>query len=268
MLGGLERADAPKDFNFQLKARIARTQPNNYQTRFFPALRYVLPLGFVVVLLSFIALSGLYFVDKNSIAPVAIKETPTPAANVALPANKFIEEKQTVSENLPFVEEIPVGKKLKPIERQISDKQTTAFENKNQGRSKDLLPKSPKVLLPNEKNPGGGSNDSALTNPEVITPPEFDTNRVVNSTVNPDSATVGDVNELLKTIGIVANSLKVVSVGKNSPAGRSGIKAGDILEAVDGKKITDDALRGKQLDIKTLTVLRDGERLEIVLQNK
>ena len=67
MLGGLGQIEAPGNFNFGVKARIANAKTGDYQTQtgFFPALRYIMPLGFVIVLLSFVALSGLYFVGTQ-----------------------------------------------------------------------------------------------------------------------------------------------------------------------------------------------------------
>ena len=44
------------------------------------------------------------------------------------------------------------------------------------------------------------------------------------------------------------------------------MKISDVIEAVNGKKITGDLISGEQINVKTLTVLRNGETKEIVLQ--
>ncbi len=53
MIEDLPRVDAPKNFDFRVKARIADAKPTNFQPRFFPVLRYVLPLSLAVLILGF-----------------------------------------------------------------------------------------------------------------------------------------------------------------------------------------------------------------------
>ena len=263
MLGGLERVETPPDFNFQLKARIARAKPDDYKTGFFPALRYILPLSFGVVLLSFVALSGLYFVDQNS--PV-VNESSNPPINTSVPEDSFVEPNPPiVTENKPPGEEIPVNESVNKQPEVLSKKPDVA--QNNSGGSKDLPNKTANVIVPGEKDPGGGSDDYAANTPAVRTPPGLNSNQKVEIPVNSNMTTT-DLNGLLEITGIKTASQKVISVQPDGVADRSGVKVGDIIEAINGKKITGDKFSGQSLGVKTLTVLRGGERREIVLGNQ
>ncbi len=261
MLGGLPRIETPKDFNFQLKARIARARPQDYQTGFFPALRYILPLSFAVVLISFVALSGLYFVDLNTASPVAVSETPNLPLKTDLPVNSFVEAESVVGENNP------------PIEENVSNRleRKPEIARTDRGGSRDLGQSPPRVISPPvtsvEEENGGGSSDSALTQPKVINPQGFDPTQKIETILNPNVTTT-DINNLLEIAGVKLDSLKVVSVEKNSVADRSGIKIGDAVESINGNKINSNIISGERIEVRTLTVLRGGERVEIVLQNK
>ncbi len=265
MLGGLQRVETPPDFNFQLKARIARAKPDDYRTGFFPALRYILPLSFAVVLISFVALSGLYFVDRNSTPPVASEQIQNPPANPDLPVNAFTDTNAVADVRKPD-EEIPVNKPV--IKQAETANRNAAVAQNDVGGSKDLPTLAPRIISPpDKKDPGGGSDDHAVGPPKVITPPGLDPNQKIEPTVTP-IVTTTDLNGLLEITGIKTASQKVISVKPDGVGDRSGVKVGDKIEAINGTKITGDKFSGQNLGVKTLTVLRGGERLEIVLGNQ
>ncbi len=61
---------------------------------------------------------------------------------------------------------------------------------------------------------------------------------------------------------------RVKSVKKESVAERSGVKVGDLVEAIDGEKVSGDVVRGKKLEGKQITVLRGTEKVEITFDNQ
>lgn len=271
MLGGLNRVEAPKDFDFQLRARIARSKPEDYrQTGFFPALRYILPLSAILVVLSVVALSGLFLVDSNSIPSVAVSETPNPLVNAAMPINNFVEPKEISAEKSPLVNNAPVYEtnSLKPA---TLDQRPEVAGKKIEGGSKDSPHEKPNVVItPENEDSGGGLRDRDFTfgSPKVFTPSGIpNPNQKTETNSNQNNAQT-KISDILSMLGIKANSLKVVSVQKSSIAERSGVKVGDVIEAINGKKITGDTLEGKEVSVKSLTVLRNGERQEITLSNK
>ena len=66
-----EPVAAPKDFDFRVKARIANAKPGDFQSRFLPVLRYVLPLSVVGLILAFVIFNGFYSFDNKTVPQVA-----------------------------------------------------------------------------------------------------------------------------------------------------------------------------------------------------
>jgi membrane-associated protease RseP (regulator of RpoE activity) len=286
MLGSLGQVKAPGNFNFGVKARIADTKSGNYQTQtsFFPALRYVLPMGFVIILLSFVALSGLYFVGTQETPMASEQQTSTtPVKNEDLPkddlavSNKTDEDQITSSQqdNLLIADkDIKSGEKNSDVlVPEIKfEKQKIAIRTDNKVLVADNKDKKPEIVNTTviENEDDTRSKDSAGTSSPTIIQPEFDSNKKVDAPVNPDSVKPTDIKEVLELSGIGTSTekgrLKVTSIRKNSIAETSGVKVGDLIEAINGKKITDEPLQGKTINIETITVLRNGETKEIAFK--
>jgi len=267
MIDGLQRVDAPTDFDFHVKARIAKSKSAAFQQRFFPVLRYVLPLGLVVLILGAVIFNTTDFRDSNSTQiveslpqmPVAGQtssgnfSTPEQIVVVATPQQPSPNE-NTVAENL----------NLKPA---ASEKEIQFVAEKS---TKKLLTESRKA---NPKNSGGGSREFSLTSPDA---PKLPLGINPNQTIEP-SPNTGNLNpitdvQILDFIGIETVSekggKKVKAVKPDSLAERSGVEPGDLVEAIDGKRIGDKAFVLDTAEIKKLTVSRGAAKKEIVLQNK
>ncbi len=68
---------------------------------------------------------------------------------------------------------------------------------------------------------------------------------------------------------VLENGKRVVKAVRPKSSGEmSTIKSGDIIEAIDGKKLTDKSIPGKKIEGKTLTVMRGTEKKEISLRNQ
>jgi hypothetical protein len=252
LLGNLQRVDAPKDFDFRLKARIANSEAKDFQPRLFPVLRYAAPLGLAIIILAVIVVNNLYSVDNGSIQ-VAENNVQNQIRSVNMPDNSAPKEtliaettpQSIVAENLTTNPPVSTNKK-----------ETKTFSKNFELAANSGKPKNDKPQADNN----GGSRDSALSNTNVLMPKGFGGNNSVQ------------VKEVLEIIGIKANfagnQWKVESVGENTVAGNSGVKANDVIEAIDGKTLTGETIPAKSYGGK-LTVLRGGERLEIkLLQNK
>ena len=257
LLGGMERVEAPKDFDFKLKARIANTEPQSFQPRLFSVLRYAAPLALAVIILAVIVLNGLYSTDNNAVQ-VANKIVPSPVENVSLPANSEPKEQFIAVSNST----------LANTETAAADKREASVFPADTALNEQS--KKPKIQNRNFEN-NGGSKDSALTPKEVILPPGLNPNKKVE--IPKDFLNVKTdtpVREILSLIGIEAsfsdNKWKVESVKQNSRAERSGVKANDVIEAIDDNKIATETISTKNINGK-LTVVRGGEKLEIKLQN-
>jgi membrane-associated protease RseP (regulator of RpoE activity) len=258
MLGGLDRVEVPKDFDFQLNARIARGRPSNGLVRLFPSMQFVLPLALIVFVISVVALSGLFYTNRSPVEPVAINDVAVPNES-----NKQIYAAPA--------EEIIVGKNEVPPSETESGNSSLAA-NKLTGVTKkiDETNRNLRTAPPNptpDVDEGGGSRDSAVRSTPPLIQPEFDSNRKVEGPAIPRTATVTKLGEVWNLIGITVDGFKVTGVGKSSVAERSGVKIGDVIQAIDGKNITTDSISDEQINVRSITVVRKGAKQEIPLKN-
>jgi len=255
LLGNLERVDAPKDFDFKLKARIANAEPNDYKPRLFPFLRYAAPLGLAILILAMVVVSGLYSTDVNSVQ-VADNTVQTPIENVILPDNSQPKEEFVATSNST------AANSEKPDAPSFAANAELAEKTKK-----------PKIQNRNADNNGGGSKDFSFTPKSPILPPGLNPDKEVEipkdfKNLNSDTS----VKDILSIIGIEAsfekNRWKVNSVKQNSRAERSGVKANDVIEAIDENRLATETISTKNVNGNKLTVVRGGEKLEIKLQEK
>ncbi len=269
MIKNLPRVNAPKDFDFRLKARIANAQPTEFQPRFLPVLRYVLPLSVVVLVFAFVIINGVYFAEKTQIAG---NTQPIPVESKIITTN----DSQILS---PEVAKAPVES---APDKDIAD----SSESKVQVKKKESIPveetnfvavksqKKPQPELPKAKDAdeGGGSHDSAASYLKVITPNGIHVNDVVETSPNNEHKNDILTKQMLLPLGIEIVSengkRRVQSVKKESIAERSGVKVGDLVEMIDGEKVSGDAVHDKKLEGKQITVLRGTEKVEITFDNQ
>lgn len=267
LLGGLKRVEAPNDFDFRVRARIAKSSSRDFQPRFLPVLRYVLPLGVVLMVSAGFVFNSVYSGDSANNPIVAVKNTPS-----------TLNQNQTIQANPPednsALSSPPASENFVAAAAPIKNRTTAVSNVAQQADGKKSVAKTDVKISPENSAPdGGGTRYSALTPPKrVITPPGISLDKTVGdptSFVKPKSLTA---REILLQIGIEAiyenEKWKVLSVQENSPAKRSDIKNGDSVTAIDGEKLTDKPLSTKIIEGKKLTVERGTQRIEIRLDPK
>jgi hypothetical protein len=254
MLGDLARVDAPKNFDFQLKARIKSAKPQDFAApRLFPILRYAAPLALAIVVLAAVVINGLYSFDNGSVATVDDK-LPKPAVeNTSLTNNSPQEEKIVAKDTSPATntEIFPAIS----INSNKPEKRTFSRDSELAGNIKK--PKNSEAQTRNN----GGSFEQTSKNPGVLLPNGFSPNNSFS------------VKGILSINGIEADfsnkKWKVKSVAQNSIAERSGVKVNDVIEAINDKKLSAETIDSEgPLNVKKLTVARGREWLEINLQNE
>ena len=241
MLGSLKRVDAPGDFDFRVKARIAKGAPVNIGAKWFPNwVSAAVPLVLVLSAAGYFGIRSIYAPAEN-LQPIAEEQQPvfssiteTPPQAVTEPAaNKILlaqmNEKPANPAN-PGTNAVILSKKL------ISP---TASSNRKTGGSIDMTQREgrPKNLRkPREfENPGG----------------------------------IG-AKEILSQIGLDINysetSWKVGGVRQNSVAERSGLKSGDVIEAINDQNLTEKATLTTPFSGKSIRVRRDGVSVYLELK--
>ncbi len=266
MIGKLKRIDAPKDFDFRLKARIANAAPTDFQPRFLPVLRYVLPLTAILLISAFVVLNGFYFADNQAVSQVAdnvpqmnIEQVSSPPI-MPFPVEQSANVSNSAKEKI-FVADVSNQKTVQEVEKVTKKKAPLV-----------AIKKTPVEIVPREnvKDGKGGSLISAGTLPSVFTPPGINLKQTFENLPNPEDTKPLNAQEILSQIGIEAiftdSSWKVKSVKQYSLAEGSGVKVGDVIEAIDDEKLTDKPLRAKTIEVKKLTVGREAEKIEITLR--
>jgi len=258
--------DAPKNFDFRVKARIAAAKPSDFQPKFAPILRYVLPLSAIVLVLGLLASSTtLFFGGNNNSSEVAAIVPPMPVVADVPPSvlsNPVITDSNS-ARSLPsepmFAETANLNVRPPNNRREVS------YVAANSTRK---VPAAP--LVKTSKNDIGGSRTSTYSVPPVLT--ETGSNKTPGISLNSDNNSVPVSKEAIwSLIGVEIVSengaRKVKAVKQSSSAARSGVKIGDVIEAMNGEKLSAQPLSGERIEVKTLTVLRGAERVEISLKN-
>lgn len=260
MIECLETVDAPNDFNFRVKARIANAKQSDFQPRFLPVLRYVLPLSFAVLLFAFVVFNSVYFIDDNSVPQIA--------ENNFQPLNEkgnepggdasvfYSNERLAADDSNPTQQ----SRETRKIDR------NARFVAVKNGKELPLTRKAGK------KDDFQGSRDlgSTVSNVNILPRGINSENTTENAPISEKAKTETTEQILSQMLGmeIVSEngSQKIASVKRNSVAHRSGIKTGDVIEAIDGKKLTAEPIGTKTVEAKKITVVRAGERIEISLR--
>jgi len=273
MIDGLRQVDAPKDFDFRVKARIAQSKSADYQPRFFPVLRYVLPLSLVILVLGLYAFNTSFFFGDNTAPQIAGTAPQTPSVRNNAPSSSSTPEQFVAVANSPQ-SSIP----------QSSSSENTAEDSNiklatDEPETHFVAVKSTKKLLtesrkanPKNNSGGGGSIDKTFSSPKILTPENLNPNKIIDTLPNAvNQNPITDV-QVLSFIGIETvsekGSKKVIAVKPDSLAARSDVKVGDVIEAIDGKRIGDKPVRMETFESRKLTVVRGAKKIEIVLQNK
>ncbi len=262
--------DAPKDFNFRVKARIADAKPNDLRSPLFPVLRYVLPFSAIILILAFVVFNEIYSLNDKNALQVAESgnKLSRQKEDSALPANS-----STASSNIePPPLEIRQSITGSPVKQSLKVKrETTTFEEKNRFVVVNTV-KKPQVKT--TRNDGGGfdgSHVNASSAARNLTPKGLNPTKKVETLPNMGNANPVTAEQILSELGIEValenGRRQVKKIKPNSVAERSAVKIGDVIEAIDGVKLTSEPVQSKTIEGKKMTIVRDTKKIEIPLHN-
>ncbi len=248
LLSNLKRIDAPKDFDFHLKARIANASPGDYlPVRLFPILKYALPLAlFLVVGSAFVLINSYSGADVPIIADITTENVlPTRSGDT----NSGPEVKAVNAQN-PQPDEVLTAANPRTVdEPSVADNR---LERKIQ----------------TSKRPSNSTDQTIRSAPDGL--------RFNNSNSNSQVKLVGigpsiplQFRQILMSLGIDASDAgektwKVMRLSKDGIAERSGLQVGDLMEAVDDKPI--DSLYDGSFSVQSINVRRDDKVIKIDLK--
>ncbi len=269
MIETLEKVDVPKDFNFRLKARIAAATPSNFEPRFLPALRYVLPLSLAVLIFAFVVFNGVNFVGNNTSPEVAENNLQPVIEKENAPVNPVITQFDSPNTSESSTNEKLIAGISNPVEQPKGAKLSGDDIKFVAGKSHKRFPIVPRK--DNVKNDFKGSRDFGLSSSNInILPKGFGSNKTIETSTATDSTNSFKVEQVLSELGLEIVSengnRKVKSITQDGLAKRSGIMVGDVIESIDGKKLSNELVRGKTIGVKKINVMRDGAKIEISLR--
>lgn len=243
MLSSLNRVDAPSDFNTHVRSRIARgaSVPANSW-----AVNLVRVGAFAAVAVA-VAVGGYFALNsintgQNGV-PIVAEVLPTPTPIAEQPAsNSDTGESSSRTD-------------VKPSDELVA-------QNDAPTNAKPNGPNS------TEDRPIGGSKDLAVRESIKIYP------RGVNPNAKPPSNATGvdpnvriNVSQILEFIGVKAtwavDGWRVDSVEANNIGGRSGLKTGDVVQAINGQTVDKKTTFPAKFDGKSIRVRRDGASVQI-----
>jgi membrane-associated protease RseP (regulator of RpoE activity) len=244
LLRSLPHVEASKDFDFKLKARIARRQKSARPLAGLRVAGYAAPLavGLVVV-------SSVFFHGSSETNEVS---KPAPVLQQGMLGGPTSVPPAIVN---PTISKVDVAKRSgKPATR---DALASPVGKNNSNSDTDT---------------GGRSIDTAVRPGNPILQRGFSANAIIkrnSETVLNSNATV-DAGELLKLIGVDAvnesGGWRVTDVRVDSASSKSGLQKGDVIEAFDKQTVSDGTDPKSQFSLKTLRVNRAGTKISINLE--
>ena len=252
LLGSLKRVEAPGDFGFRVKARIASARPSTGRGSWLPASAAIAaPLGLALAVGGYFTMTTVY--SPATVSPPALADI-RPAE---LPPIEVI-DRNFVAESEPSVAAIETSSEPSPV-TQPPEIERAVVIKPSVRRTSSHAP---------SLNPGGGSMDITSGIGTEIMPKGSNQNgrNSADPTANGVNGSL-PAKDVLSSIGAdVGSGWTVGNVKKGSSAERSGLRAGDVVEGINDKPVSDKTSFNGKFAGKSVQVRRDGKTVRIDLK--
>jgi hypothetical protein len=265
MLAELGQIEAPKDFEFRVKARIAKANPQAYRTRRAWRFGYVLPATGFAAMLAFAGIYGTYSGGDQTAATNAVTAPSLPqVVSPFSPGDSTLaggtNENSNTGNLAPSA--APPNVPRTPIEN-------TRFASTEK---KEITPAGKRNLDESKvKENAEGSITRTAREDKGITAPGLDPNKKITDV--PSNLVREEefaVDGMFKTLGVETvvekGVLKIKAL--SDAAANSGLKYGDEIQTVNGLKVTNGKVKAGRVDLKKIGVKRGAQTVEIDLQAK
>lgn len=239
-LGNLPKVEAPVNFEQMVRTQIAAGRPADSMGRaqLLLALKFALPTLLLMVFGAILIFSGMKEPNDQAIAPI---------------------DEHQLRPDSPLTSEISVNN------------ETVAASTNGNLRTSNINARANSANAPVEPSVGIQSVDLGVQPaPTPIYPEGLDRNM---KKMPPPNAAPGKIDPaaILSILGLqLSCSPQGCNVTQAAEAGvgaKAGIKAGDVIEQLNGKNLNDPEAFAGRLILKSLTVRRGGKVLQINLQN-
>jgi hypothetical protein len=253
LLSALPRVEAPGNFEFRVKAGIA---VGERRTGLSPFLKAAVAMPLVLVVGTFALFYGTGDTPVTDIAGGGV--TPVEQQRVEAAPASTVPAPTSPTGNTDRIDETDIAIAA-PQSRGQAERRSTPVKRSIEVSSNSMT--------------GGGSRVETVINPKVIDPPGINSNlgRQERNSNSADAPGNVSVREVLEMLGVKAEYVDggwmVRSTTENSLAGRSGIRANDVIESVNNETVSGKTFLKGRLEGKTVKVRRDGKQIEIGLQD-
>lgn len=279
MIRTLPKVEAPKDFEFGFRSKLAQSKLNKPLSPIWQTLRYALPLTAAVLIFGFVFINSNLFSNdqsKQTAESQQIDQKLTPAENFietkTEPEDKLIADKTDeidkteVDDKVKITKQVEIRKEGQILPELAGSKQKVIVEkeaDKEKILSIDNKPEDTTEKILNV--------DSTLNVTKTINPPGTDSTESIENKQVQQEAKTFTAKDILTQLGINTSDengqLMVNSVTKSSSGESSGVKVGDIVTAIDGQDVSGRTLSVRSIQGKILRIKRDGQILNITIKN-
>ena len=255
ILAGLPRVEAPGDFEIGVRARIANAQPSRPR-RFSTAA----VIGFAAPAILVLAAGVFVYLGLARQTPeIAMPKAETPSHQAEQARTELPESPVTnVSTSPASTEASPTTRRSTEVAGIVPNnnrrvQKVSEKRDDRTGSSRDETFRSTnKVILPRGLSPDA----------PVSTKDDGKFNR---------NTSVG-IRDVLAVLGIEAefqgSAWRVKGLSAQSAAQRSGVKAGDIIQSVDGRRLKEDTKFSGSFSGRTLKIVREGKSMDLDLKDQ
>ena len=255
MLGSLPRVEAPSDFEFGVKAKMAA---GNAGTRaFLSFIKVAAPLSLILLIGAF----AIFYATLPAGETVATTPGVAPETNSfspAAPAAAAAQEPRSSEADRPTLD-APLARTMAPTIAAVTVP-----------KKSEATPKK-RTQAGTAREEGGGSTTQALGTIKVITAPGIPDPSKNRSSNNISGTGDIPIREILEVMGLKADfsggGWIVRSAAKNSIASRAGIQSNDVIEAVNDQSVGEKTMLKNGFQGKSISVRRDGKSVELELKN-
>lgn len=249
-LGGLKKVYAPMSFEANVRSAIDAGRDRT----FFSTPGFILGLKFALPSVVLLAL-GVFLIFSSGgpdAGQIAQRETAAPPVSVDVPSGVPVSGPPANQVNNMIAGGAQVNRQP-AVNRPVRANQKAANDRVFRGGSRDLaLSPDNTAILPKSMNPD-----------QKLDPARRGLDPAAGSIT-----VVAILSKLGASANCTENGCTATSIQPGSAAERSGIKKGDLLEAINGKPVR----AGKVLEagemIRNVTLLREGDRITIQLGGK
>jgi len=247
VLGSLPRVEAPPNFDFGLKAKLAGANAGTWT--FLSFIMVAAPVSLILLIGAF----AIFYATRPAGDTIAAISNSTTENNS--PAETATAQNSPASVANERTDEIPIATSMASVS--VEPKRAAANLKK-------------RAQAKTAREEGGGSKTQALGTSKVITPPGIpdpSRNRGSNSSGAGDIAVRGVLEMLGMKADFVGGGWIVRSAAKNSIASRAGIQSNDVIEAVNDQSVGEKTMLKSGFQGKSISVRRDGKLVKLELKN-